>query len=203
MRVAVICIWAEEAIKRLNWRGRTVILKVESRHWVKRSWHEGVPTPFFLYIKVITVFPDPQGRVIRKNHTKEPVSQESANLGHTQQNTNCNICTNNLHKQCFILAHQSTNIFQQWHTSNNWTSPKRACIHQYISRCRKFIKFCLVYSHITGQAENNNTAFIQACLHAREGEGRYRNHKSNVWNNNNNNTYWLEYSKQCTVGRQK
>ena len=40
MRVAVICIWGEEAIKRSNWRGRHVILKAKSRHWVKRSWRE-------------------------------------------------------------------------------------------------------------------------------------------------------------------
>ena len=41
MRVVVICIWGEEAIKRPNWRGRGgVILRAESRHWVKRSWCE-------------------------------------------------------------------------------------------------------------------------------------------------------------------
>ena len=40
MRVVVICIWGEEAIKRPNWRGSHVILKAESRHWVKKSWRE-------------------------------------------------------------------------------------------------------------------------------------------------------------------
>ena len=40
MRIDLICIWREEPIKRPNWRGRGVILRAESRHWVKRSWCE-------------------------------------------------------------------------------------------------------------------------------------------------------------------